>query len=110
MGPSRPEAITPPQADLPTANQYDSQYVAPLQTLPPTAQQSTSYVEAGDGAKVPRHSVVVPWIAVAMGLVVPLFALLTALWAVSCAREGDMRHVPLALAGFAVFALAYVPV
>ena len=95
MGPSRPEA-----------HQYSadqSQYVPPLQSWPPSAPQA----QPAPGNVVPQRSVLAPWLFVALGLIIPISALITAVWAGFQARSGDRRYVWIAIVGFVLFVVVF---
>ena len=86
--------------DSPTT-QYSadqSQYVPPLESWPPKYQPTVVYVER------PR-SVVGPWLFILLGLVIPISALITAIWAIPKARAGDSRYTVISVAGFTLFFL-----
>jgi hypothetical protein len=87
-----------PEAPTYTADQ--SQYVAPLQSWPPQASQAPVHV-------APRRSIVLPWVFVALGVIIPLSALITGIWAMVQARGGDRRYVTIAVVGIAVFLLLF---
>lgn len=81
------------------AQQYSpdqSQYVPPLESWPPKYQPSVIYVER-------CRSIVLPWIFVVLGLIIPISALITAIWAVPKARDGDSRYTVISIVGFVLF-------
>ena len=114
MGSSRPEAIVPPQAGTPTTNQYSpdqSQYVPPLQSWPPQGQQVPQFSPV-PYTQAPQHSVVLPWIFVAIGLVIPLSALIAGIWALTKVRERGSRYLAIGISGIGLFLVMlaiYVP-
>jgi hypothetical protein len=115
--------------ETPKYGPNESQYIPPLETWPPQqpaqAQQgpamagwqyhdphgtSTAYgiqpTEVPVLPQIEKRSVVVPWIFVGLGLLIPLSALIVGIWAAIQARhEVDKRFHAVAAAGLGLFAL-----
>ena len=99
-----------------TTQQYrpdQSQYIPPLESWPPQASQTRGndvnpHVNPYDYMPPPapprRPSVVAPWFVVALGLLIPLSALIAGIWAWT-RTHSDSRYTAIAFAGFGVFAL-----
>jgi hypothetical protein len=103
--------VAPNGSDTPT-HQYSpdqSQYVPPLESWPPQAPTSHGYAATAYDYQAPaapaRPSVLLPWILVACGLIIPLVALIVALWAWTRSHS-DSRYTAIMFGGFGVFALA----
>lgn len=88
-----------------------SQYIPPLETWPPQGPSAYSHHMHADDIKPPPApelpSVTLPWIFVALGLLIPLSALIVGIWSLT-RTHSDNRYVTLAFAGFGVFALMIV--
>ena len=92
-GPQNP-AYTPDQ----------SQYIPPLQSWPPQAPQAAHVPQFSPVPYTePQHSVVLPWIFVALGLVIPLSALIAGIWALTKVRERGGRYLAIGISGIGLF-------
>lgn len=114
--------------ETPKYGPNESQYIPPLETWPP--QQPTQQAPGAPMAtgwqyhdphgtmspygmqptdvpvlpQIEKRSVVVPWIFVALGLIIPLSALIVGIWAAIQARhEVDKRFHAVAAAGIGLF-------
>ena len=97
QGPSTHQYSAPAQQPAPS-NPYspnESQYVAPLQAWPPQELLTPMQDE--------RKPVILPWLFVALGIIMPLSAIITAIYAGSKTRDGDSRYFYIAVAGVIVF-------
>jgi hypothetical protein len=87
------------------AQQYtaaQSQYVAPLESWPPPAQQAPP----ANNYLTSRQPLGVTWGFIAVGQIIPIVGLITAIWAMTQARD-DRRYYWVAAVGFGLIILRF---
>ena len=99
-GPESPMGASRPEVNQFTPDQ--SQYVPPLQSWPPQQAHVPQFSTVPASAEQ-KHSVVLPWIFVALGLVLPLSALVVGIWACFKVRERGGRYLAIAVSGLGLF-------
>ena len=105
MGPDRTD--TTPQPYRPD----QSQYIPPLESWPPQGQATPNYVATAYDFQAPpppaRPSVLLPWLLVGCGLIIPLVALIVGLWAWTRSHS-DNRYTAVMFGGIGMFALVFL--